>query len=156
MTERIRMPALAIALLAATACGQPPSQADAAAAATNAAMPARTTIGGLEVSGSVVPTASLSAAVASRYRIEPARGRALVLVSVRRGEIATPAEVAGEVRDLRGVRQTLAFDAVDVDGTTEYVATARVEGPDTLRLDLQVTTDDGERVSLRFSRDIPR
>jgi len=155
MTEGARLPVAMLALLV-TACGQAPSQADVAAAATNAAMPARATTGELEVLGSVVPTGGLSAAVASRYRIEPARDRALVLVSVRRGDAATPARVSGEARDLRGVRQALEFDAVDVDGATEYVATARVEGPDTLRLDLRVATDEGERVNLRFSRDIGR
>lgn len=155
MTDGARLLLVAFALLA-TACGQAPSQAEVAAAATNAAMPAQVTVGDLEVLGSVVPTASLSAAVASRYRVEPSRDRALVLVNVRRGEAAPAAQVTGEVRDLRGVRQVLDFDAVHLDGSTEYVATARVDGPDTLRFDLQVATDDGERVSLRFSRDIPR
>lgn len=155
MTERGRLLVLAAALLV-TACGQGSSQPGAATAAPNAAMPARVTSGDLEVLASVVPAASLGDAIARRYRVEPARNRALVLVSLRRGPDSPPARVTGEARDLRGVRQVLEFEAIDVEGVTEHVATARVEGPDTLRFDLQVATDAGERASLRFSRDIPR
>lgn len=155
MTDRRRPLVVAVVLLA-TACGQGPSQPDATTAARNAAMPARVAIGEIEVLASVVPTASLGTAIARRYRVEPARDRALILVSLRRGADAPPARVTGEARDLRGVRQVLEFEAIDVEGVTEHVATARVEGPDTLRFDLQVATDAGERARLRFSRDIPR
>ena len=49
-----------------------------------------------------------------------------------------------------------ARDAVDLDGRVEHVAVARVSGPDTLRLDLRITAEDGARATLRFNRDIPR
>ena len=157
MTEITRALCLAGLALLATACGQAPSDpADAQAGAQNAAMPAQTMLGDAEVMASVVPAAHMGAAVARRYAIEPARDRALVLVSVQRGDVSVPVQITGEARDLRGVRQTLAFDAVDLDGRVEHVAVARVSGPDTLRLDLQITAEDGARATSRFNRDIPR
>lgn len=140
-------------LLLATACGQEPSEPDAAA--RNVAMPAQAVIGDTEVTASVVPSLQLGAA-ATRYRIEPARDRVLVLVAARRGDADVPAQVTGHARDLRGVRQTLQFDRLDLDGRVEHVAVVRASGPDTLRLELDVTGDDGERTSLRFNRDLPR
>ncbi|MDR6991422.1 DUF4426 domain-containing protein [Luteimonas sp. 3794] len=157
MTEITRALCLAGLALLATACGQAPSnEADAQTSAQNAAMPAQTMLGDAEVMASVVPAAHMGAAVARRYAIEPARDRALVLVSVQRGDVSVPVQITGDARDLRGVRQTLTFDAVDLDGLVEHVAVARVSGPDTLRLDLQITAEDGARTTLRFNRDIPR
>jgi len=156
MTEVTRALRLAGLALLATACGQAPSDAaDVQADTQNAAMPAQTLLGDAEVMASVVPAAHMGASVARRYAIEPARDRALVLVSVQRGDVSVPVQITGEARDLRGVRQTLAFDAVDLDGRVEHVAVARVSGPDTLRLDLQITAEDGARATLRFNRDIP-
>lgn len=157
MIEIARAACLAGLALLATACGGEPSiDSGAASGAQNAAMPAQTLLGDAEVMASVVPAAHMGAAVARRYAIEPARDRALVLVSVQRGAASVPVQITGEARDLRGVRQTLAFDAVDLDGRVEHVAVARVSGPDTLRLDLQITAEDGARTTLRFNRDIPR
>ena len=157
MTDIARALCLAGLALLATACGQTPSDAaDAQAGTQNAAMPAQTMLGDAEVMASVVPAAHMGAAVARRYAIEPARDRALVLVSVQRGTASVPVQITGDARDLRGVRQTLGFDAVDLDGRVEHVAVARVNGPDTLRLDLRITAEDGARATLRFNRDIPR
>ncbi|MCD9005999.1 DUF4426 domain-containing protein [Luteimonas sp. XNQY3] len=157
MTERARAVSLAGLVLLATACGDEPSvESNADAGAQNAAMPAQTMLGDAEVMASVVPAAHMGAAVARRYAIAPVRDRALVLVIVQRGGAPVPVQVTGHARDLRGVRQTLAFDAVDLDGLVEHVAVARVNGPDTLRLDLQITAEDGARTTLRFNRDIPR
>lgn len=157
MTEPARPLLVAgLALLASACSGAPSIDPNAGSGAQNAAMPAQTMLGDAEVMASVVPAAHMGAAVARRYAIEPARDRALVLVSVQRGEVSVPVQVTGEARDLRGVRQTLAFDSVDLDGLVEHVAVARVSGPDTLRLDLQITAEDGARTTLRFNRDIPR
>ncbi len=157
MTDIARALCLAGLALLATACGQAPSDpAYAQVGAQNAAMPAQTMLGDAEVMASVVPAAHMGAAVARRYAIEPARDRALVMVSVQRGNVSVPVQITGDARDLRGVRQTLGFDAVDLDGRVEHVAVARVSGPDTLRLDLQITAEDGARATLRFNRDIPR
>jgi hypothetical protein len=157
MTEIARAACIVGLALLATACGQsPPVETGAAGGAQNAAMPAQTMLGDAEVMASVVPAAHMGAAVARRYAIEPARDRALVLVSVQRDDVPVPVQITGNARDLRGVRQTLAFDSVDLDGLVEHVAVARVSGPDTLRIDLQITAEDGARTTLRFNRDIPR
>lgn len=156
MTEIARASLVAFFTLAATACGPSSSvPPDAQTTAQNAAMPAQAVIGSTEVTASVVPSLQLGAA-ASRYDIEPAADRVLVLVAAREGKADMPVQVTGRARDLRGVRQTLQFDAVDTGSGIEHVALARVSGPDTLRVELDVTGPDGARTALRFNRDIPR
>jgi len=118
-------------------------------------MPAQVTLGNVEVTASVVPSMQLGAA-ATRYRVEPADGRVLVLVAARDGVTDVPVQVTGEARDLRGVRQALRFAPVDTGSGIEHLALARADGPDTLRFDLEVTFADGGRTALRFNRDIPR
>lgn len=156
MTEIPRAASLVLLALLASACGQSPSTpSNAQAAARNVAMPALVSIGDVEVTASVVPTMQLGAA-AARYRVDAASDRVLVLVAARRGDADVPVQVTGRARDLRGVRQTLQFDTVDTGSGIEHVALARVSGPDTLRIELDVTGPDGARTSLRFNRDIPR
>lgn len=156
MAESARAGLAALLALLAAACGQQPAApSNGAAATSNMAMPAQASVGDIEVTASVVPSLQLGAA-AARYGVEPAADRVLVLVAARGGDADAPVQVSGHARDLRGVRQVLRFDAVDTGSGVEHVAVARVAGPDTLRLELEVTTDDGARTSLRFNRDIPR
>ncbi|MET0328417.1 MAG: DUF4426 domain-containing protein [Luteimonas sp.] len=156
MTEIARTSLAVLLVLAATACGPSSSvPSDAQAVARNVAMPAQAVIGTVEVTASVVPSLQLGAA-AARYGVEPAVDRVLVLVAARDGDADVPVQVTGHARDLRGVRQTLQFEAVDTGSGIEHVALTRVSGPDTMRLELDITAGDGARTSLRFNRDIPR
>ncbi|MEN4902517.1 DUF4426 domain-containing protein [Luteimonas sp. TWI1437] len=157
MTERGR-PLVAMLALALAACGAEPSTPSpgTSSGGNTLAMPERAMLGTAEIEASVVPTARISEAAARQYGIDRGDDRVLVLVSVRDGDAAPPVTVTGHARDLRGVRQSLAFAPVTVDGQVEHVATARAFGPDTLRLALEVAGVDGARTVLRFNREIPR
>jgi hypothetical protein len=154
MTER-RLPLAAMLALALTACGSEPSP-PVVSGGNTLAMPERAMLGTAQVEASVVPTARISEAAARQYGVDRGADRVLVLVSVRDGDATPPVTVTGHARDLRGVRQSLAFAAVTVDGQVEHVAIARASGPDTLRLEIAVAGADGVRTVLRFSREIPR
>ncbi|ASR43776.1 hypothetical protein BEN78_10730 [Xanthomonas citri pv. mangiferaeindicae] len=155
MTER-RLPLAAMLALAFAACGTEPSPPVVSGGGNTLAMPERAMLGTAEVEASVVPTARISEAAARQYGIDRGDERVLVLVSVRDGDATPPVTVTGHARDLRGVRQPLAFAAVTVDGQVEHVAIAHASGPDTLRLEIAVAGADGIRTVLRFSREIPR
>ncbi|KLI98846.1 hypothetical protein WQ56_13975 [Luteimonas sp. FCS-9] len=142
--------------LALAACGAGPAAPPAGGDDGAVAMPERALLGTAEVEASVVPTARIGEAAARQYGIDRADDRVLVLVSVRAGDTAPAVTVSGHARDLRGVRQTLDFAPVTVDGHVDHVATAHATGPDTLRLEIGVAGADGARTTLRFSREIPR
>ncbi len=156
MTEHARTALAALLALLPAACGhEPAAPSNGAAATSNMAMPAQASLGDIEVTASVVPSQQLGA-VAARYGVDPAADRVLVLVAARGGDADAAVQVSGHARDLRGVRQVLRFDAVDTGSGVEHVAVARVAGPDTLRLELEVINESGARTSLRFNRDVPR
>ena len=158
MTEhRFVRIALALTLSVALAgCSPSPSSSSGmdGAAQRDAARPAIAAVGDAEASASVVPTSMLSDAVAARYGVTREPGLVLVLVGLRVGDEAQRATVSGQARDLRGVAQSLEFREVQADGLIDYVSTARIRPPDTLRFDIGVVTGDQERAQLKFSRDI--
>ncbi|MBB3344983.1 DUF4426 domain-containing protein [Luteimonas sp. RC10] len=155
MTER-RLPLAAMLALALVACGSEPPPPVVSGVGNTLAMPERAMLGTAQVEASVVPTARISEAAARQYGVDRGADRVLVLVSVRDGDATPPVTVTGHARDLRGVRQSLAFAAVTVDRQVEHIAIARASGPDTLRLEIAVAGADGVRTVLRFSREIPR
>ena len=141
-------------------CGaDPASRADLAAQAQAARQPAELQVGDVRIHASLAPTASLDAAVAGRYGIEPGRDVQLLLVGVRRGpvhdEASLPARVEVRVRDLRGVRQDVPMREVRADGFVDYVGSVRVAPPDTLAFEVAVRRDGADAPDvLRFSRDV--
>ncbi|GAB3342774.1 hypothetical protein GCM10027359_23200 [Marilutibacter aestuarii] len=148
-----------VAIATAAGCGRdaatPPAPRAHADATSEEAV---ATLGDARVRASVVPTARISDAVARQYGIEPATNTVLLLVGVRTGpemnETALPAQVAASVQDLRGVSQPLELRRIDNGTLIDYVGTARVAPPDSLRFDVDVVLEDGRRTRLRFSRDI--
>lgn len=140
--------------LGCAGCGPAPDGAPAPPAAHASPPPAQLSLGDVEASASVLPTTALNTAMAGRYGVAPATGSALLVVSLQAGGVSRPATVSGQVRDLRGVGQALAFREVAADGTLEYIAVIGVRPPDTLRFDLVVDAGDGQRGSLKFSRDL--
>lgn len=157
MTEPGRFAASAAALLLASmvaACGSssPTPAPDAAAHA-----PASARVGDLVVRASAVPTADLGEAVAGQYGIERDPDTVLLLVGVRRGEgaaeTAVAARASARATDLLGNRQAIALREVRSGAFVDYVGTARVIAPDTLRFDVEVVPEGGAAMSLRFNRD---
>ena len=119
---------------------------------------ASVTAGDVSIRASVVPTASLNAAVAARYGIEPDRGTVMLLVGVRQGppmrESALPARISVVATDLRGVRSRIEMREIRTGDLVDYVGTVRMTPPETLRFELQVEHAAGAPSTLTFSRDI--
>lgn len=149
MIDRATTALLAAALLCA--CGAPPAQGPDTTAADP---PATAMLGDAEVTATLVPTAALGAAIASRYGVERQRGQVLVVVALREDGHAVAARVQGRVRDLRGVSQPLEFREVRAGDAPEYVALVRTTPPDTLRVALEIVDVSGRRLALQFHRDI--
>jgi hypothetical protein len=141
------------------ACGREPSTpASSREHAGSTQQEAVATLGDARVRASVVPTARIGDAVARQYGITPSADTVLLLVGVRTGpamaETALPAQVSATVQDLRGVRQQLELRRIDNGDLVDYVGTADVAAPDSLRFDVDVVLEDGRRTRLQFSRDI--
>ena len=127
---------------------------------------ASTRVGNVVVRANAIPTADLGEAVARQYGIERDAGTVMLLVGVRRddgngNETALPARVTAVAIDLLGKRQQLAMREVRSgdpgsgpgQGFIDYVGTARVITPDTLRFDVEVVPEDGPAMELHFNRD---
>ncbi len=158
-TKHASLALLLGALALSAGCGREASTPTSASAHADATtQEAVASLGDARVRASVVPTARIGEAVARQYGIEPSADTVLLLVGVRTGpemdETALPASIAATVQDLRGVSQQLELRRIDNGGLIDYVGTARVAAPDSLRFDIQVTLGDGRRTELRFSRDI--
>lgn len=137
------------------ACGAP-SPPEGHASATMEEAVARA--GDVSVRASVVPTASLNAAVARQYGIEPDRRSVMLLVGVRQGpamqETALPARISASATDLRGARTTIDMREIRSGDFIDYVGTMRVTPPETLRFELEIEHAAGAPSQLNFSRDI--
>lgn len=114
--------------------------------------------GDATVRASVIPTTNIGAAIATQYGIGRSEDSVLLMVGVRQGPQATetslPATVVASVRDLRGVRQAIAMREVRSGDSIDYVGTATVAPPDTLRFEIVVQREGRPEARLQFSRDI--
>lgn len=137
------------------ACGAP-SPPEGHASATMEEAVARA--GDVSVRASVVPTASLNAAVARQYGIEPDSRSVMLLVGVRQGpqmqEVALPARITASATDLRGTRAAIEMHEIHSGDFIDYVGTVRVTPPETLRFELDIEHAAGAPSSLSFSRDL--
>ncbi|WP_190285584.1 DUF4426 domain-containing protein [Montanilutibacter psychrotolerans] len=145
--------------VALAGCGReastPSDSADQAAALREEAV---LQAGDATVRASVIPTTNVGAAIATQYGIARSEDSVLLMVGVRQGPQATetslPATVVASVRDLRGVRQAIAMREVRSGDSIDYVGTATVAAPDTLRFDILVQRQGKPEARLQFSRDI--
>lgn len=112
-------------------------------------------VGDVVIRANAVAASTLGPAVAQRYGIDRDPGTVLLLVGVRSGveETALPARITATATDLLGKRQTIAMREVRSGEFIDYVGKAEVIAPDTLRFDIQVVPENGERATLRFNRD---
>jgi len=165
MTDPMFRSALALIVAAALAgCGG--SAPGPAARQGQAQQEATARIGDVVVRANAIVTEGLGEAVARQYGIERDAGTVMLLVGVRRddgngNEMALPARVTAVAVDLLGKRQELAMREVRSGETgpeagpdfIDYVGTARVIAPDTLRFDVEVAPVDGPAMELHFNRD---
>jgi len=145
--------AAALALLGA--CGRSP--APPSSSGNEAMQEATLRTGDVVVRANAMPTQSLGDAVARQYGIERDDKTVLLLVGVRRGtdaqETALPARIDATATDLMGHRQDIALREVRSGDFIDYVGTARVIPPDTLRFELQIALEGKSWGTLRFNRD---
>ncbi|GAA3933141.1 DUF4426 domain-containing protein [Luteimonas lutimaris] len=155
MTDGLARAASALVLVAALAgCGASPPPSAHQAQAPEEAM---TRVGDVLVRANVLPTTIIGEAVATQYGVERDPGTVMLLVGVRRdadgGETALPARVTATAADLLGKRQQLQMREVRSGEFIDYVGTARVIAPDTLRFVVTATPEGGSPMELRFNRD---
>jgi len=157
MTDAARRAAMALLVglgLAGCGSGAPGPAGNHA----QAQLEASARVGDVIVRANAVSTASLGEAVARQYGIERSNGTIMLLVGVRRddgngNETALPARVAAVATDLLGKRQQPAMREVRSGEFIDYVGTASVIAPDTLRFDIDITVEGGPAMELHFNRD---
>lgn len=116
-----------------------------------------TRIGDVTIRASVVQTSTLPEAVAMQYGIERSDRLALLLVAVRQGpeaqETALPATITATAIDLRGRRQEIPMRELRTGDLLDYVGTAEIDLPDTVRFELTIVREGGARSTMQFSRE---
>lgn len=150
--SRLAVAAMALALLAG--CGReasvPPAQGNAAGSET-------VRIGAVSMHATAVQTDKLPEQVVRRYGAQRDARTVLLVMSLRQGDEAdakalTAQRVEAIATDLLGRRQTLALREVRDGDLVDYVGTAQVSPPDTLRFEVTMSGPNG-RHSMKFNRD---
>lgn len=157
LAAAVSTPLLACLLLGACDGDTRPSGAPVAATAPSAPQEAVTRIGDVTIRASVVQTSTLPDAVAMQYGIERSDRLALLLVAVRQGpeaqETALPATITATAIDLRGRRQDIPMRELRTGDLLDYVGTAEIDLPDTLRFELTVVREGGAPSTMQFNRE---
>lgn len=148
--------------LVLTACGD--SARTPVAPAPAAQEEAVSRIGDVTIRAVALPTSALGAEVARRYGIARDARTVMLLVGVRQGstaeETSLPATITATVTDLSGQRQEIALRELRSNDPSaagqallDYVGTAEVNPPDTLRFDVTIVPEGGARSTMQFSRE---
>ena len=139
-----------IVLIACTAPPEPPLSA-----ATQP--PAELRIGDVLIRATALSAAKLSPAMAARHGVERDAGTVVLIVGLRRGpigqEISLPGQVRAEAIDLLGNREPIPLRLVRDGEFIDYVGTARISMPDTLRFVITAKPEGAPSATLRFHRD---
>lgn len=153
--RRIRSVFVSLIVLAGLAgCG---GDAPKVARTYDAPQEAVSRIGDVTIRANVLPTASLSEAVAKQYGIAREDNRMMLLISVRKGpenqDVALPATIDAKVSNLQGQHRGIEMRELRTGDYIDYVGTATVTPPDTLRFDVEIEREGGARSTMTFSRD---
>lgn len=147
---------LLVSLLALSACGANPPPASSGAAATNSGE-ATETVGDVTIRASALQTSTLNEAVAKQYGIARDDKTVLLLVAVRKGsgaaETSLPGRVAATAAGLTGSRQEIAMRELRAGELLDYIGTVETSLPETLRFEVDVTTEQGQTATVRFNRE---
>lgn len=145
--------ALGLSACGGSGSGGPPS----APTAPSAPQEAVSRIGDVTIRASVVQTSTLPETVAQQYGIARNDRLALLLVAVRQGpeaqEVALPATITATAVDLRGRRQDIPMRELRTGDLLDYVGTAEIDLPDTVRFELAIVREGGARSTMQFSRE---
>ncbi|HEY5805597.1 MAG TPA: DUF4426 domain-containing protein [Lysobacter sp.] len=152
----MRIAPLMVLLVAGLAgCGgSAPPPAKPAAAAQGEAV---SRVGDVSIRANAMQTSALSPTVAGQYGIARADTSVMLLVAVRQGpdaqEVALPARITATATDLRGRRQNLEMRELRSGDLLDYIGTAELTPPDTLRFDVTIVRENGATSTMQFSRD---
>jgi hypothetical protein len=153
-----RLTMAAVLAVGLSACGRGGgADTPAAPAVPGAPQEAITRIGDVTIRASVVQTSSLPEAVAMQYGIARSDRLALLLVAIRQGpeaqEVALPATITATAIDLRGRRQDIPMRELRTGELLDYVGTAEIDLPDTVRFELAIVREGGAQSTMQFSRE---
>ena len=112
-------------------------------------------IGDFEAHYVVFPSTFLNAEIAGTYGITRARNLSIVNLSVLdpAGE-GTPADVAGQVKNLLGQQSTLKFREIREDKALYYIAEVRHADREVLRFSIAVTPPGERTFDLSFQQEL--
>ena len=114
-------------------------------------------VGELRVYFNALPSTELTPDVARQYGITRSANRALLNVSVRRGEpgadVAVPAQVQAVATNLSGQRMDVRLREVRDGDALYYLGDARISGQDTLTFELTVTVEGEAPMTATFKQE---
>lgn len=152
--QDLRLPALVLALVALASCG-----GDKPNVAKRIDTPQETVTreGDVTIRANVIATAHLNERMARDYGIPSDGHSALLMVSVRRGpdgfDVSLPATITASATNLQGQTQPIAMREMRVGELTDYIGTARMSPPETLRFDVKIMREGAAASTMTFSRD---
>lgn len=114
-------------------------------------------VGTATVHAVAMQTSTIPESVAREHGIERRDGLVMLMVSPRRGPAGSvesvPMTVRATATGMQGRVQPMEMREVRPNGLLDYVGTVPVEMPDTVRFEIQVTSPEGARETLRLTRD---
>lgn len=114
-------------------------------------------VGDLYVYYNALPSTELTPEIARRYGITRSANRALLNVSVRRGEpgadVAVPAQVLAVATNLAGQRNGVRMREVRDGEALYYLGEAPISGQDTLTFELTITVRGQAPISTAFKQE---
>ncbi|MEQ1512231.1 MAG: DUF4426 domain-containing protein [Lysobacteraceae bacterium] len=113
--------------------------------------------GDVTARANVIATGLLHERMAREYGIPRDDHSVLLMVSVRRGpdgfDISLPATITASATNLQGQTQSIAMREMRIGELTDYIGTAQMLPPDTLRFDVKIVREGAAASTMTFSRD---
>ena len=113
--------------------------------------------GDVTMRANVILTGLLHERMTSEYGIPRDDRSVLLMVSVRRGpegfDISLPATITATATNLQGQAQPIAIREMRIGELTDYIGTAQMTPPETLRFDLNIVREGAAASTMTFSRD---
>ncbi len=149
-----RYVAVLIALFLAACGSQTPSPVPASAPTSNEIVE---TVGDVTIRANAMQTSALNDVVARQYGIARDDKTVLLLVAVRKGspgaEVAVPARVSASVAGLTGGKRSVEMRELRTGDLLDYIGTVETSLPETVRFEVDVSTEDGAKTKAQFSRE---
>jgi Domain of unknown function (DUF4426) len=146
--------AIALLCLALAACG---NDAPKPAKRIDTPQEAVARDGDVTIRANVVATVHLNERMGRDYGIPRDDHSVLLMVSVRRGpegsDVSLPATIIASASNLQGQTQPIAMREMRVGELNDYIGTAQMTPPETLRFDLKIVREGAAASAMTFSRD---